>query len=546
MAFNDEIMVASGEEYDPEHPSTEKATLEKIQSGGAYKTDDPTESTIDNADYFPFYDTSASAKKKTLWSTIVDKLKTILLPLTGGTVTGTLILSNTTDASGTSDTNPALKIGNVTGQHLELDTNELMSKASATTVGPLYINNDGGTVAINGKTAAKVTGTPTSGQVLVADGTDGSIKTSGYTIAKSVPSNALFTDNNTTYTFATGDSNGQIKVTPSGGSGQNVSVKGLGSNAYTSTAYLPLTGGTLTGKVASSATIMSTSKIASGDVLQSAVGVYAGAINADIAGTTYTNKAGYVRICDATGHYAAIVASTMGSNRTITLPNASGKVALTSDLDDYLTIIDAQEIGRLLNEKMPISGGTFTGNITVNRGDGTTSSVGSSSITAGNSTASGTAKNSYGQVVIYSQQSAGVRLRAQDLTSARNLYLPASGTALATSASSSARVKENIRDMTEEEALKILDIDVVKFDYKEEYEDGLLDQSGVIAEEVLDIIPEVVSIHPMYDETKAIDPASNPSPTVDYGKFAPYLIKMVQMQQEKIEELEQRLAALDN
>ena len=48
------------------------------------------------------------------------------------------------------------------------------------------------------------------------------------------------TDNNTTYTFDTGDSNGQIKVTPSGGTAQNVSVKGLGSAAYTaSTAYAP-------------------------------------------------------------------------------------------------------------------------------------------------------------------------------------------------------------------------------------------------------------------------------------------------------------------
>lgn len=42
------------------------------------------------------------------------------------------------------------------------------------------------------------------------------------------------TDNNTTYTFATGDANGQIKITPSGGSAQNVSVKGLGSLAYKS------------------------------------------------------------------------------------------------------------------------------------------------------------------------------------------------------------------------------------------------------------------------------------------------------------------------
>ena len=39
--------------------------------------------------------------------------------------------------------------------------------------------------------------TPTSGQVVVTDGTTGKIKSSGYTIAKSVPSNAVFTDTNT-------------------------------------------------------------------------------------------------------------------------------------------------------------------------------------------------------------------------------------------------------------------------------------------------------------------------------------------------------------
>lgn len=40
-------------------------------------------------------------------------------------------------------------------------------------------------------------------------------------------------NSNTTYTVATGDSNGQIKVTPSSGSAYNVNVKGLGSAAYT-------------------------------------------------------------------------------------------------------------------------------------------------------------------------------------------------------------------------------------------------------------------------------------------------------------------------
>jgi len=62
---------------------------------------------------------------------------------------------------------------------------------------------------------------------------------------------------NTTYTFATGSTNGTFNVTPSGGSAQAVAIKGLGTAAYTeSTAYaaashthsyLPLSGGTLTG-----------------------------------------------------------------------------------------------------------------------------------------------------------------------------------------------------------------------------------------------------------------------------------------------------------
>lgn len=52
-----------------------------------------------------------------------------------------------------------------------------------------------------------------------------------HSIETSVPSNAVFTD--TTYTVSSGDSNGQIKVTPSEGDPYNVSVKGLGSAAYT-------------------------------------------------------------------------------------------------------------------------------------------------------------------------------------------------------------------------------------------------------------------------------------------------------------------------
>lgn len=66
----------------------------------------------------------------------------------------------------------------------------------------------------------------------------GGTEKGSFTLNQSGTATIELTDNNTTYTFATGDSNGQIKVTPSGGSAQNVSVKGLGSAAYTaSTAY---------------------------------------------------------------------------------------------------------------------------------------------------------------------------------------------------------------------------------------------------------------------------------------------------------------------
>ena len=72
------------------------------------------------------------------------------------------------------------------------------------------------------RTDGKITGSITGDAATV----------NGLTVQTAVPANAKFTDTNTTYTFATGDSNGQIKVTPSGGSTQNVSVKGLAAAAY--------------------------------------------------------------------------------------------------------------------------------------------------------------------------------------------------------------------------------------------------------------------------------------------------------------------------
>ena len=81
-------------------------------------------------------------------------------------------------------------------------------------------NNDHWAVIQNNVDGAIFRGSTslTDGQVIIADGTSGKVKTSGYTIAKSVPSNAVFTDTN--YYHTTGSwSNLTYTATANGGAG---------------------------------------------------------------------------------------------------------------------------------------------------------------------------------------------------------------------------------------------------------------------------------------------------------------------------------------
>lgn len=100
--------------------------------------------------------------------------------------------------------------------------------------------------------------------------------------------------------------------------------------------------------------------------------------------------------------------------------------------------------------------------------------------------------------------------------------------ALSFNQQSSRRYKKNIEDMPEEEARKVLQYRVVDYDYKNEA-DGTGCQ-GLIAEEVAKICE-----YPVYRKLDGTIEG------LDYSKFVPQLIKMVQLQQEQIERLEQKI-----
>ena len=132
------------------------------------------------------------------------------LALTGGEVTGTLVLSKTQDASGTADNGPALVVGGTRSQaHIEIDSNEVIAKENGSSAAVLWLNDHFG-VDSDGR------GIQIGSIKIVYDSSNNALK-----VIKSDGTPANF--------YATG----------------GVSALGYGSSGET--IYLPKSGGTMTG-----------------------------------------------------------------------------------------------------------------------------------------------------------------------------------------------------------------------------------------------------------------------------------------------------------
>lgn len=99
--------------------------------------------------------------------------------------------------------------------------------------------------------------------------------------------------------------------------------------------------------------------------------------------------------------------------------------------------------------------------------------------------------------------------------------------------------------ITDNEAKNLLYVNTVKYKYNE-YFGGIPNQVGLLAEEIMGLLPGVVFGSEEYNEGNFEEGKGfNQSMlSVDYGKIVPYLIKLCQVQNQEIEELRTQINEL--
>lgn len=199
------------------------------------------------------------------------------------------------------------------------------------------------------------------------------------------------------------------------------------------------------------------------------------------------------------------------------LPTRSNSTVGSADTPVYLNSGTITSTGKKFSDYLPLGGGTIKGKV----------------IVEGNQHAMNFRALDNNDAFIVSGSSSNiVRLCGNQIQC--NNYGVSANVAIYASAfsqTSSRRYKENIEDLTLEDAMKILDLRPVTYDYINKA-NGVNCQ-GLIAEEV----DQVMKYPVIYNDEGQPD-------GLDYSKFVPSLIKLVQYQEKRIEELEKTVESL--
>ena len=184
-------------------------------------------------------------------------------------------------------------------------------------------------------------------KITLAFGTKYAITAGGTSYVFTMPANP---NTNTTYTIATGDAKGQIKVTPSSGDAYNVSVKGLGSAAYTESSAYATSGHNHSGvykpiqtAVSSPSATSTTSTTFIDTISQNANGVIAATkktlptASSTVAGITKVGASGGA--AEYSHNHTTSIATSTGTNQ-ITLA-FGGKYAITAGGTSYVFTMPA-------------------------------------------------------------------------------------------------------------------------------------------------------------------------------------------------------------
>jgi hypothetical protein len=109
--------------------------------------------------------------------------------------------------------------------------------------------------------------------------------------------------------------------------------------------------------------------------------------------------------------------------------------------------------------------------------------------------------------------------------------------------SSSIKVKEDVENLTHG-LDTVMQMRPITFRYKKDFKPTFqLERTGFIAEEMAEVVPEVITYEDYNNETGL---AEGPIDGIDYNKLTAVLTKAIQEQQEQIEELSARIEELES